>query len=150
MEWRFRRPCSLEKRTAPNGQEAARARPEEGRVGAAAPGCVLGRRRGYVMPAEITASSWIVRRERRAGSLSAAGGGGMAGGAGWQRLCPLRLGPSAPLDQAMARWGPLTDGQAMVARILLIHEYPPAVLRYCLAANQNFCRRTGRAKRRST
>ena len=36
----------------------------------------------------------------------------------------------SPLEAALSRGGTLTDGQAMVARILLIHEYRRLVLRF--------------------
>jgi len=112
-----------------NGQEAARARLEEAGFGAAAPGVFLAPP-GLVMPAEITAEFLVVRvsaEPEACRRLAAAAWPVEQAGSAFARY----VSAFSPLDQAMARGGTLTDGQAMVARILLIHEYRRLVLRYC-------------------
>lgn len=111
-----------------NGQEAIRARLEEAGFGAASPGVFLAPP-GLVVPPEIAAEFVVARVSGEAEAcrrLAAAAWPVEQAGAAFARF----VAAFSPLDAALAKGGTLTDGQAMVARILLIHEYRRLVLRY--------------------
>ena len=117
----------LEKNGA-NGQEAIRARLEEAGFGAASPGVYLAPP-GLATPAEIAAEFLVVRvggDEEACRRLAATAWPVEQAGAAFARY----VAAFSPLDAALASGGTLSDGQAMVARILLIHEYRRLVLRY--------------------
>jgi phenylacetic acid degradation operon negative regulatory protein len=115
-------------RNGDNGREALRARLEEAGYGAVAPGVLVAPPGQETVPEidgeaismrlsgdleacrRLAATAWPVREAARALERFVTG--------------------FSPLDTALARGGTLTDGQAMVSRILLIHEYRRLVLRY--------------------
>lgn len=110
------------------GQEAIRARLEEAGFGAASQGVFLAPP-GLVVPADIL-TEFVVARVSAEGDgsrrLAAAAWPVEQAGIAFARF----VAAFSPLDAALAKGGTLTDGQAMVARILLIHEYRRLVLRY--------------------
>ena len=110
------------------GQEALRARLEEAGFGAASPGVFLAPP-GLVVPPEIAAECVVARVGGEADAcrrLAAAAWPVEQAGIAFARF----VAGFSPLDAALAKGGTLTDGQAMVARVLLIHEYRRLVLRY--------------------
>ncbi|MGY6708495.1 MAG: phenylacetic acid degradation operon negative regulatory protein PaaX [Rhizobiaceae bacterium] len=111
-----------------NGQEAIRARLEEAGFGAAAQGVFLAPP-GLSVPSDIAAGHVVARVGAEGDAcrrLAAAAWPVEQAGDAFSRF----VAAFSPLDAALARGGTLSDGQAMVARILLIHEYRRLVLRY--------------------
>lgn len=110
------------------GQEAIRARLEEAGFGAASQGVFLAPP-GLVVPPDISAEFVVARVSAETDGcrrLAAAAWPVEQAGNAFARF----VAAFTPLDAALAKGGTLTDGQAMVARILLIHEYRRLVLRY--------------------
>jgi phenylacetic acid degradation operon negative regulatory protein len=127
-EWKGGFDVVFLERNGDNGRDGPRARLEQAGFAAAAPGVMLappGTEISQLKDADgialrlggdieacrrLAAASWPVAEAAQA----------------YERF----LSAFEPLEQAIANGGTLTDGQAMVARILLIHEYRRVVLRY--------------------